>query len=111
MDAASAIMRKVMDAFAEADLRPLFDHIAENIQWKSASAADGPFMFGGTYEKPLGVLQVTSQISYAYKLNNFSAKEIVASGDIVWGLIDVEGEYLPTPRSTQGRPFRFEMAI
>jgi hypothetical protein len=39
-------MRKVAEAFAQADLKPLFASIAENIVWKSASSLKGPFLFG-----------------------------------------------------------------
>jgi ketosteroid isomerase-like protein len=111
MAADAAMMRKVAEAFAQADLRPLFDAIAENIVWKSASNVEGAFIFGGTYRNRLGVLEVTSEISAAHVFRRFSPKEIVSSGDVVWGLFQVAGDYLPSGRSRARKPFEFECAI
>jgi ketosteroid isomerase-like protein len=102
-------MRKVAEAFAQADLKPLFASIADNIVWKSASSLKGPFLFGGTYTGRMGVVEVTSQISTAYLLRQFRPREIVSHGDVVWGLFDVEGDYLPSGGGR--RPFQFECAV
>jgi ketosteroid isomerase-like protein len=111
MAAEPALMRKIAEAFAQADLQPLFDVIAEGVVWKSASNVEGAFIFGGTYQNRFGVLEVTSQISAAYVFRRFSPKEIVSSGDILWGLFEVEGDYLPSGRSRMRKPFEFECAI
>jgi ketosteroid isomerase-like protein len=103
-------MRKVAEAFEQADLKPLFDSIAENIVWKSGATKEGPFLFGGTYTGRLGVVEVTSLVSTGYVFRRFSPKEIVSSGDVVWGLFDVEGDYLLCGDRTK-RPFQMEFAI
>jgi|tagenome__1003787_1003787.scaffolds.fasta_scaffold20960105_6 ketosteroid isomerase-like protein len=105
------MMRKVAEAFAQADLRPLFDAIGENIVWKSASNVEGASTFGGTYQNRLGVLEVTSQVAAAYVFRRFTPKEIVSSADIIWGLFNVQGDYLPSGQSGVRRPFEFECAI
>ena len=110
MPANATLMRKIAEAFAVADLKPLFNSLAENIAWKSGSTVKGPFLFGGTYEDRLGAVEVTSQISTAYMLRKFSPKEIVSSGGVLWGLFDVAGDYLPAGGRTR-RPFQIECAI
>jgi ketosteroid isomerase-like protein len=106
------VMRRVAAAFEKADLRPLFDAIDDDIVWKSAAGEGGPFAFGGVYRNRAGVLEVTSHIAARYAFSRFSPREIVSSGDIVWGLFEVEGEYFaaaPGPRL--GKPCRFDYAL
>jgi ketosteroid isomerase-like protein len=110
MAAETALMRKVAKAFEQSDLKPLFESVADDIVWKSGAAREGPFIFGGTYVGRLGVVEVTSRISTGYVFRQFSPKEIVSSGDIVWGLFDVAGDYV-TARGRTRRPFRLEFAI
>jgi ketosteroid isomerase-like protein len=106
------MMREVAAAFERADLRPLFDAIDDDIVWKSAAAEGGPFAFGGVYHSRVGVLDVTSHIAARYAFSRFSPLEIVASGDVVWGLFEAEGDYFgSTPSLRIGKPFRFEYAV
>jgi ketosteroid isomerase-like protein len=107
-----ALMRKVVGAFAVADLQPLFDALDENIVWKSASTVGGTFRFGGEYSKIIGVKEVMSQIATAYSFHRFEPKEFIESGDIIWGLFEVEASYQPTGEpSAPSRPLQFECAI
>ena len=110
MSTPTIAMRKIARGFEQADLRPLFDVIAENVVWKSGSTVRGPFLFGGTYAGRLGVLEVTAEISAGYVFRRFMPKEIVSKGDIVWGLFQVEGDYMPRGGRPR-KPFQFECAI
>ena len=56
------------------------------------------------------MVEVTSQISTGYVFRRFSPREIVSSGGVLWGLFDVEGDYLPAGGRTR-RPFQIECAI
>lgn len=110
MAAETALMRKVAKAFEQSDLKPLLESVADNIVWKSGATREGPFVFGGTYLGRLGVVEVTSRISIGYVFRQFIPKEIVSSGDIVWGLFDVAGDYVAAGSRTR-RPFQLEFAI
>jgi ketosteroid isomerase-like protein len=102
------LMRRVAEAFEMADLRPLFDAIDEKIVWKSAVTTPGTFGFGGVYRERAGVIQLTTQVISAYNIERLRPKEIVESGDTVWGLFDVEGEFRPS--LAVGR-FKYEYAM
>ena len=105
------LMRNVAEAFAQADLKPLFEAIAPDIVWKSASTTEGPLLFGGTYLNRLGVVEVTSLISAAYAFSQFTPKELLSSGDTVWGLFSVTGEYFPPGRRSLPKMLQFDCAI
>ena len=104
-----ALMKRVAAAFEKSDLQPLFDAIHEKIVWKSASAVDGFFRFGGTYLGSVGVKEVTARLATKYSFHRFTPKEIVSSGDVVWGLFHVEGTY--HPRGSKPVKVEFEVAI
>lgn len=107
-----ALMRRVTKAFAANDTRPLMDVIDDNTVWKSASAPDGPFQFGGAYRGRAGIAEVTSSIFSAYTFYRFEAKEIVESGEIVWGLFEVEASYHPKKdRNRPAIPIRYDCAM
>ena len=95
-------------------MRPLFEAIdPENIVWKSAATTKtAALRFGATYSKRTGIIEVTSEVAARYVFRSFRPREIVAKGDIVWGLFEVAGDYLPggVP-SYSDRPFAFECAI
>lgn len=108
----AALMRKVASAFEKADLQPLFDALDERIVWKSAATNKGVFRFGGEYHDAIGVLEVTSQIATEFYFHRFEPKEIVTTGDVVWGIFSVEADYKPRGKPTQRPlPVKFECAI
>ena len=108
-----ALMRRVAAGFENADLRPLFEAIDERrIVWKSASTVPGAFRFSGVFEKRVGVVQVTSQIFASYAFRRMHLKEVTTSGDIVWGLVEVEADYwAPGEPPEAARPVQFECAV
>jgi ketosteroid isomerase-like protein len=107
-----ALMKRVAAAFEKSDLQPLFDAIHEKVIWKSASTVEGFFRFGGAYSGQIGVKELTSRLATTYSFQRFAAKEIVSSGDIVWGLFHVEGNYHPRGRNPPSpKKVRFEVAI
>ena len=74
MSTSTIAMRKIAKSFEQADLRPLFDVIAENVVWKSGSTVRGSFLFGGTYAGRLGVLEVTAEISAGLRFSAVHAE-------------------------------------
>lgn len=107
-----ALMRRVTTAFAANDTRPLMEAVGDNIVWKSAAALGSPFQFGGAYRSRAGIAEVTSRIFSSYTFHRFEAKEIVANGEIAWGLFDVEGSYHPKKdRNRAAVPIRYECAL
>ncbi|HXS05563.1 MAG TPA: nuclear transport factor 2 family protein [Rhizomicrobium sp.] len=89
------LMRVVTAAFAQGDLRPLTMAVHKDIVWKTASPRVGLFRFGGTHQRRTGVMEVTGEIASEYIFRRLEAKEIVARGDVVWGLFDAEIKYQP----------------
>lgn len=87
------MMRTIVAAFAELDLQPLLDAVHEDVVWRSASKLEGPFSFRGEYRNRAGVRELLSIISKDYTFEHMKPKEIVASGDVIWGLFDVGLRY------------------
>jgi ketosteroid isomerase-like protein len=114
---AEELMRQVVAGFESADLEPLIAALHDNVVWKSASKQDMVFRFGGDYCTKLGVLDALSDILMDYTINQMRPREIVAAGDVVWGLFDVELDYDPTRgmdavgKSEQCRSVELEVAI
>jgi len=110
MDGAE-LMRTVAAAFAKSDLEPLFDAIHEDIVWKSASQQEGLFRFGGEYTSRSGLLLILASLSKAYTFYRFHPKEIIGSGETVWGLFDVALFFDPKGADEVKKHVTLEMAI
>lgn len=110
---AESVMRDVAAAFEIGDLRPLFDAIDPAVVWQSGATADSGLRFGGTYNGRSGVLEITSQLAAGYLFRRFRPREILSSGDLVWGLFNVEGAFLPLPSQHRDIvvPFHINCAI
>ena len=108
-----AVMRQVVAACGQGDLRPLFDAIDEqNVVWKSGSASGGPFRFSGAFTSRAGIVEVTSQIAADYKIRHIRQNEIIAKGDVVWGWFEIAGDFTPLGKGADAtRPFAYECAI
>lgn len=89
------LMRKVAAGFERSDLTLLLDALHEDVVWKSASKQPGMFRFGGNYQTKPGVIEALSQVTMDYTVHHMWPKEITTSGDVVWGLFDVEMAYDP----------------
>ncbi|MDR3485285.1 MAG: nuclear transport factor 2 family protein [Bradyrhizobium sp.] len=105
------LMRVVSAAFAEGDLRPLFSAVHRDIVWKAASPHVNLFRFGGVHERRTGVMNVTGEISSEYIFRRLDPKEIVAKGDVVWGLFDAEIKYQPVGNKHTYDDIQLEFAI
>ena len=106
------LMRSIVAAFANSDLRPLLSHLDDNVVWKSASRyEDGPFSFKGDYKNKAGVVEVLSKISRDYTFLRMEPKEIMAKGDVAWGLFDVSLRYDPKGKSGAPSVIRLDFAI
>jgi hypothetical protein len=103
-------MREIAGAFANSNLQP-FEAIDDKVVCKSSNSVEGFFRFKDEYRNRAGVLEVTSKISSSYQIHRFAPKEIVSSGDTVWGLFDVEADYGPANKKAVPKPLRFEYAI
>jgi ketosteroid isomerase-like protein len=93
-----AMMEAVMHAYKEGDLRPLLDAIDDNVVWKETVPVDF-FRFGGTRRQRKGVTEAQAQIFSEYLFRRFEPLEIIATGDVVWGLYRVEATHLPSGKA------------
>jgi ketosteroid isomerase-like protein len=105
------LMRVVTAAFAVGDMRPLLAAVHKDIVWKASSPNANLFRFGGVHERRTGVMEVTGKLASEYVFRRLDAKEIVAKGDMVWGLFDVELRYQPVGNKRSYPDLEFEMAI
>jgi ketosteroid isomerase-like protein len=105
------LMRRVTAAFAESDLQPLFDAIHEDVVWKSASQQGGIFRFGGQYTNRAGLLLILGNLSKTYTFYRCDPKEIIASGQTVWGIFDVGLHFDQKGSGEPKKHVALEMAI
>ena len=110
MDGAD-LMRRVAAGFEKSNLQPLLDAMHEDIVWKTASKQEGVFRFGGEYKGRPGVLDVLSKISLDYTFQRLTPKEILANGDVVWGLFDAALSFDPKGQSVPSNSVNLDMAI
>lgn len=89
------LMLKVVAAFKEADLVPLFAALHPDVVWKS-HAPKTFFRFGGTYHGLAGMKEYTALLFSRYHFVRFTPCAVTAKGDQVWGLFDVEAKHMPT---------------
>ena len=110
------LMRHVVKSFEETDLEPLIEALHDDVVWKSASMQENVFRFGGDYYSKLGVLDALSHILMDYTIHHMRPREILASGNVVWGLFDVELDYDhkgmdPVGKSDQNKAIELEVVI
>lgn len=108
---AEELMRTVVAAFEKSDLKPLLDALHEDVVWKSASRQEGLFSFQGEYQNRAGVTEVLSHISKDYTFHRMKPREVVAAGDVVWGLFDVEVRYDAKGKSAEAKNVALEIAV
>jgi ketosteroid isomerase-like protein len=105
------LMRTIVAAFSQSDLQPLLDALHDDVVWKSASKHEGLFSFRGEYRNRAGVREVLSNISKDYTFHHMKPKEVIAFGDVVWGLFDVGLRYDAKGRTTAEQTVQLDMAI
>ena len=106
-----SLMRKVAAGFEKSDLGPLFAAIHNEIVWKSANRLDGLFRFSGEYKTRPSVIEVLTDIFLYYRFHRFEPKEIISSGDVVWGQFDVVLTFEPKGSGIVSKHLDLEMAI
>ena len=105
------LMRKVVAGFAKSDLRPLLDAMHDEIVWKTANSHEGLFRFDGHYKGRAAVMDVLARLSLDYTFRRFVEKEVLAKGDVVWGLFDVSMSFDPKGQGQVAKDIELEMAI
>jgi ketosteroid isomerase-like protein len=113
MTAPETLVKNVVQAWGEANLAPTLEALDENIVWKSAATHDdGTLSFGGVYMGKASVITLLAKLSTRYFFQRYVAKEIVSNGEIVWGLFEVHGHYIPPGgRLADRKPVNFETAV
>ncbi len=105
------LMRTVVAAFAQSDLKPLLDALHEDVVWKSASRHEGLFSFHGEYRSRAGVREVLSNISKDYTFYHMTLKDVVAEGNVVWGYFDVGLSYDAKGKGVKPIDVQLDIAI
>jgi len=104
------LMKSIVEAFEQSDLQPLLDALHEDIVWKSASKSHF-FSFRGEHRGLHGVRETLANISKDYIFNYMKPKEIVASGNVVWGYFDTAVTYYAGGARKNSKPIQLDMAI
>ena len=105
------LIKRVVEAWGQADIGPIRDALHDEVIWKSASTMKSRrFRFGGTYMGRAEVISHLSKLSTAYFFSGYDAKEIVSRGEIVWALFNVRGIYRQ-PGSAVPKKIDFETAF
>lgn len=78
-----ALVRRILEAYAQADLSPFLEAIHPDIVW-SSSAPQAHYGFAGPHCGRAGVLAGMAKIATEYQLNGYDVKELIAEGDVVW---------------------------
>lgn len=89
------LMLKVVAAFREADLAPLFAALHPDVVWK-AHAPKPFFRFGGTHYGLTGMKEYTALLFSRYHFVRFAPRAVTAKGDQVWGLFEAEAKHIPS---------------
>ncbi len=84
-----ALVRRILEAYAQSDLGPFLDAIDPGIVWTSA-APETHYGFGGRHIGRAGALASVAKIATEYQLNHYEVAELVAEDEIVWMTANVD---------------------
>lgn len=112
-----ALAREVYEAYAEADLVPLFEMLDENVVWRSHSHPSSPFH--GVHHGIEAIQAYFAKLS-TVDIQRFDLKTLVESGDKVIALLDIrrvavdtgqvfEGQFVHVMRLKNGRIIEFDI--
>ena len=107
------LMKTCMEAWGHADNGPIAAAFHDDMIWVSANARwDERLCSGGTHKGRALALAQLSKLSTAYFNTSCVAKEIVSSGDVVWGIFQITSTYAPVNNPNAVRkPVNWEMAM
>ena len=89
------LMKNAIEAWGRGDLGPLRAAIDDDIVWISASTEwDDRLRSGGVHRGRASVIALLSKVATAFIPSACTAKEIVSSGEIVWGVFGISGRNL-----------------
>ena len=112
MSDAEELMRRVSAAFEKGDLQPLLDSLHPDVVWKAAATQAGLFLF----RRPISSTGWGARCHLAdrhelHTFQSFKPREIVAKGDVAWGLFDASIAYKPLDGKDMPKGVDIEIAI
>ena len=111
MNPQELLIKRVVEAWGQADTGPIHEALHDKVIWKSASTMKNRrFRFGGVYVGRAEVISHLSKLSTAYFFSGYEANEIISRGEIVWALFNVRGAY-QKPGSRVPQKIEFETAF
>jgi ketosteroid isomerase-like protein len=81
-------LRRIMRAYLQGDLEPLFAAAADDVEWDS-NVSPQNFRFGGRFKGKIGLKEALSLIASEYAILRYDVRELTGDGDVVWALSDV----------------------
>jgi ketosteroid isomerase-like protein len=100
MTPSEELMKRCIEAWGEGDLSPLRKALHDDVLWISATTEwDDRLRFGGVTRGRAEALAVLAKAATTYFTTFAKAKEIISSGEVVWGLFDCKARYVGNPDS------------
>ena len=104
-------MKSCIEAWGQGDMEPLRKALHDEVVFIGATPEwDDRLRSGGVVRGRAATLAVLAKSATAFFLTFAKAKEIVSSGEIVWGLFDCTARYTPT-LGDAGRTVTSEVAF
>jgi ketosteroid isomerase-like protein len=95
-----ALMLSLMADFKNGFLEPLFAHLSPQVEWK-VTAPPEFFRSGGIRHGRLGVKEYLALLSLRYHIVRLAPVSVIAKGEEVWGLFEVEALHQPSRRTVR----------
>ena len=115
MTPAETLMKDCIESWGQGDLRPVRRALHDDVVWFSASTQwDDRLRSGGVHKGRASVLLLLAKIATGYSTTMCRAKEVISSGEIVWGLFDFRANYIGRPdrqKKTVGLDMAFRWRI
>lgn len=94
MTPSEELMKTCIEAWGQGDLAPVRAALHDDVLWISAATEwDDQLRSGGVHRGRAKVIALLAKIATGYFNTACKAKEIVSSGEIVWGLFDFRARY------------------
>ncbi len=89
VEANKALLRRVLKAYGEGDMDPLFAAVDDDVAWTSNALA-GHYRFGGPRRGRAGLIEALSMIAADYAIQRYDITEMVGEGEVIWSTCQVD---------------------
>lgn len=96
------LMKTVMEAWGQGDLGPLRAALHDDVIWMAAATEWNDLLrSGGTHRGRASVIALFSKLATGFVIDHCTAREVISSGEIVWGLFEIVGKHFGEPHPSE----------